>query len=690
MVDKVLTSALPYANGPLHIGHMVEYVQSDVIARAMKLDGKDALHLCADDTHGTPIEINAAEAGKEPEEFIKEWYEKHKATFDAFNVQFDNYYHTNGPESEELVELIYERLQDKDMIYEETVKRAYDEEEERFLPDRYVQGTCPECGAEDQYGDQCEQCGTTYEPTDLVNPVSQLSGNAPVEKETTHLYFKLTEMEDELRAYLEQVKLQDSVRHQIENWIDDGLEDWCISRDPPYFGFKIPEKEKYFYVWLDAPIGYMASLANHLGNVDAALEAWNDTDITHFIGKDIIYFHLLFWPAVLLKTGLNTPDTVHCHGFLTVNGQKMSKSRGTYFTADEWVEASDPECLRFYLAHNLNDKVEDIDLDMEHYKDTINNELVSNVANLAYRTLDFINEYLDDEIGDEVDDDFTGIISRRQDDVIKHYRNRNLRKAVQMLLHVSQEGNKYFQDHKPWVTAKTDKEECLRTLTTMANLVKNITILLKPVMPNYAAKLERQLNLEGLDFSDIGFDLTDHEIGEAEIVHEKIEQVPLKNKNAAFGMLDLRVGLVQSVEDHPDADKLYLVHVDLGDEERQVIAGLKDVYDKDELEDKKVIIVTNLEPAELRGETSEGMLLAAEGIDEEEEEAIGILFVQETPVGAQVKITGVEPGSETITFDDFQQLDITTEEGRIFYNDKKLRTHKEYVKVERVHEGVVK
>jgi methionyl-tRNA synthetase len=670
---------------------MVEYVQSDIITRALKLDGQNVVHVCADDTHGTPIEINARDAGEDPKDFIKRWHEAHKQTFEAFDVDFDNYGITDSDENKELVEHIYQKLVDADMIYEKEIEQAYDEQEERFLPDRYVKGECPNCGASDQYGDQCESCGTTYRPVDLVNPKSTLSGEPPITKQTTHYFFKLSEMEDDLRDFIQTANIQDSVRNQIMNWIDDGLDDWCISRDKPYFGFQIPDSDKYFYVWLDAPVGYLASLADYLGNTDKAIETWNNAEITHFIGKDIIYFHLLFWPAVLKTAGLNVPDTIFAHGFMNVNGKKMSKSRGTYFTADEWADLTEPEFLRFYLAHNLNDKVEDINLDMEHFQEVINNELVSNIANLVYRTLNFINEYLDGSIGENVDRDIKSILSRRQQDVIDHYKNHNLRKATQMLLHVSSEGNTYFQDKRPWITAKTDKDDCRETLTTCANLVKNIAILLKPIMPRYAKEIEKQLNLSGLDFSDINFDLHNHEIGESEIIYEKIDELQIqRDKHQDFGILNLKVGEVTNVEDHPNADKLLLLTVNLGDETRQIIAGLKEHYEEEELEEKKVIVVTNMEPAELRGETSEGMILAADGIDEEEEDAIGILFVQETPIGSQVTISGVEPSTETINFNQFKKLEITTEEGRVHFHDKMLRTHREYVKVERVHEGTVR
>ncbi len=689
----VVTSALPYANGPIHIGHLVEYIQSDIITRFYKLQGKDAVHLCAADTHGTPIQVNAQEENMEPEEFVNKWYDKQLDSFKLFNIEFDSYHSTDSEENKYFVETFYKRLQEKDMIYQEEIEQAYCEEDERFLPDRYVKGTCPECGAENQYGDQCESCGSTYEPTDLENAECQLCGNEPVTKTSEHYFFKLSEMEDELEEWISNNdNLQDEIKNQILNWIDDGLDDWCISRDKPYHGFEIPDSDdKYFYVWLDAPMGYISSLANYLdGDVEKAEEYWNDSEIIHFIGKDIIYFHLLFWPAVLMKTDMNLPSNVFAHGFLNLKGEKMSKSRGTFLTAEEWAEIADPELLRFYYAASLTDKVVDINLDVDNFQERVNNELVSNIANLVYRTLSFVNKYFEKEIGDDIDEDFIGILKRRINDVIDHYEEYNLRKAMDMILHISQEGNKYFQDKRPWVTARTNKTECRRTLTTCVNLVKNLIILLKPVMPEYAEEIEKQLNLEGLTMDDLGFDLTNHEIGEADIVYEKIQEIEVEAEESIFEKLNLRVAEVLDVRDHPNADNLYLLDIDLGDEERQIVAGLKDHYQTSELEGKKIVVVANMEEAEIRGEKSEAMMLAAEGVDEEGEDAVGILFVQSTPNGDPIKISGVGRSDEKISFDEFQEVDITTKEGRVYHDDEMLRTNSEYVKVERVEEGSVK
>ncbi|MFW6109473.1 MAG: methionine--tRNA ligase, partial [archaeon] len=388
----LITSALIYANGPVHIGHMVEYIQTDIYVRFLKMSGRDAIYCGAEDTHGTPIEINAAKEGVSPEDFIERWWKEHKRDYDNYLVDFDSYYSTNSPENKHYTELIFNRLKEKGHIYTKEIELTYCENCERYLPDRFVKGTCPNCGAQDQYGDVCEKCNTAYSTIDLLNPYCSICGSTPIRRKSRHYFFKLSEFSDWLRDWLNNNKrLQPEIRNQVLTWVKDGLEDWCISRDGPYFGFKIPgEKDKYFYVWLDAPIGYIASTANYCKDREfSADDIWQTDEhkIIHFIGKDIIYFHLLFWPAVLHGAGFHVPDNIVVHGFLTVNGEKMSKSRGTFLTAEEFQKYLDPELLRFFYAANLSHTMTDIDLDLKNLENRINNELVSNLANLVYRVM---------------------------------------------------------------------------------------------------------------------------------------------------------------------------------------------------------------------------------------------------------------------------------------------------------------
>ncbi|MFC1648413.1 methionine--tRNA ligase [Nanoarchaeota archaeon] len=686
----IVTSALPYANGPIHIGHLVEYIQTDIFVRYLKLLGEDAIYCCADDTHGTAIEINAQKAGVKPEEFIKKWFKEHQESFSKFHIHFDSYHSTNSDENKYFSELLFNRLQVAGKIYEKEVEQAYDQKEKRFLPDRYVKGKCPHCKAEDQYGDQCEACGTTYKPTDLINPLSTLSKTRPVMKKSVHYFFKLRETSDDLEKWIKNnPNLQPEVKKQILQWIEKGLEDWCISRDGPYFGFQIPGTNKYFYVWLDAPVGYISSFAHYLGgDVKKAEEGWNKSRIIHFIGKDINYFHLLFWPAVLMHSKMQLPEHVHVHGFLTVNKEKMSKSRGTFLTAEEWAELSNPEFLRYYYAANLTNKVEDIDLDVKHYVDSINNELVSNIANFIYRTLSFQSKSLGSELGKEVDLDFVKKIEEKQKKVLEHYKELNLRKAMNTILEISSEGNKYFQDKEPWVLVKEDKDECAKVLTTCTNLAKNIIILLKPVLPVFAKEIEKQLNLKDLSADDLGFDLKAHKIGKASIVYEKIEEFNLGG--SAFDQLNLKVAEVLDVKQHPNADKLYVLKLGLGTEERQLVAGLKPYYEPSELKGKKLVMVTNLEPANLRGEKSQGMLLAAEGPTKENNATVGVLFVEKAKPGTQVFVQGAKAGENLISFDDFMKIKLEAKDSKAFFEGKELKAGDEIVKVDKVIKGKVR
>jgi len=534
----LVTSALIYANGPVHIGHMLENIQTDIYVRSQRLRGRDIIYCGAEDTHGAPIEINAAKQGVTPEEFIERWRLEHKRDYDDYLIHFDSYYSTNSPENKMYTELIFRRLQDNGHVYTKEIELTYCENCKRFLPDRYVKGTCPKCGAQDQYGDVCEKCNSTYSTIDLVNPYCSICGNPPVRRNSLHYFFKLGEFSGWLENWLTtNQRLQPEIRNQILTWVREGLQDWCISRDGPYFGFRIPgEADKYFYVWLDAPIGYMASTANYCTEKGcSADEYWQSEDsvIIHFIGKDIIYFHLLFWPAVLHGAGFHVPDNVVVHGFLTVNGEKMSKSRGTFLTAHEFLDYIDPELLRYYYAANLTHTMTDIDLDLVNLENRVNNELVSNLANLFYRVLSFLNKYHDSRITTVLDTRLLGEVQAKCESVGRHYDSIDFRDALREILEISSMGNKYFQDNQPWELAKTDPARGQRVLTDCVNVVKNLVILIKPIMPLFAEKIEKQLGMGPLDWSHVGEAVENHLIGRAGIVLKKIEPIVLKAKGEA-------------------------------------------------------------------------------------------------------------------------------------------------------------
>ncbi|MDH3899688.1 MAG: methionine--tRNA ligase, partial [Gammaproteobacteria bacterium] len=399
----LVTSALPYANGPIHLGHLVEYIQTDIWVRFQKLRGHDCLYVCADDAHGTPVMLRAQQEGITPEQLIEAVGQEHRTDFSDFDIGFDNYHSTHSPENRELAELVYSRHRDAGHITTRTITQAYDAEKEMFLPDRFIKGECPRCGAADQYGDSCEACGATYAPTELRNPVSAISGSTPVERDSLHYFFKLADFEVMLRAWIKAGHVQEEVTNKLNEWFEAGLREWDISRDAPYFGFRIPDTEdKYFYVWLDAPIGYMASFRNLCDRTGLDFDAWwgkdSDTELYHFIGKDIIYFHTLFWPAMLAGAGLRTPTAVFAHGFLTVDGQKMSKSRGTFIKARTYLDYLNPEYLRYYFAAKLGSGIDDIDLNLADFQQRVNSDLVGKVVNIASRCTGFINKQFDGEL----------------------------------------------------------------------------------------------------------------------------------------------------------------------------------------------------------------------------------------------------------------------------------------------------
>ncbi len=685
----VVTSALPYANGPIHLGHLVEYIQTDIFVRALKLMGEDVIYCCADDTHGTPIEINAARLGITPEALIGKYYEEHQRDFADFQIRFDSFYSTNSPENKEFSDLIFSRLRENGDIYTQDVELTYCDHCGRFLPDRYVKGQCPRCGAEDQYGDNCERCNATYQPMELVNPYCVVCHNRPGRKTSLHYFFKLQNYSDRLRAWLTgNPLLQDEIRNYILNWIDEGLRDWDISRDAPYFGFPIlGESDKYYYVWLDAPIGYISSTQHYCTRMGERWQAYWTEDtgrIIHFIGKDIIYFHFLFWPAMLMGAGFNLPDNLVVHGFLTINREKMSKSRGTYITARDYLDSLDPSCLRFYYASNLSTKMADLDLDLDDFRNRINGELIGNFANFANRSLTFLARNFDGRTVDFTEPELEAQILERCGRVTECYRRADFRAAIKEIMEIGDIGNRYFQERAPWALLKTDREAAHRVVSFTVNLVRILGILLKPVLPVIVNRLEKQLDLPHQDFSHLVFDLKNHAIGEPEPLVQRVEDVDLIRKDP-FASIDLRVGVIEEVTSHPDADKLVLMQVNLGTERRQLVAGIRKAYTDEELTGKKIIVVANLKPAKLRGQVSQGMLLAASS-----DTGLGVLSV-DVPPGTAVRPQGIEyDGTPQIEIDDFAKVSMVGEGGRALYNGVPLVAGDLEVRVDRGVEGRIK
>tara|TARA_B000000437_G_C11682403_1_gene319774 strand:+ start:43 stop:1677 length:1635 start_codon:yes stop_codon:yes gene_type:complete len=532
-----VTNALPYANGPIHIGHMVGYIQADIWSRFLRMQGHDVVFVCASDAHGTPIMLSAEDLGVEPEELASEYTRQHENDFKDFHVSFDNYHTTHSNENESLVKEIYKKLKENDCIRTEVIEQAYDEEEGMFLPDRYVRGICPKCNAPDQYGDNCEKCGATYKPTDLIDPISVLSGKAPSLKESEHYFMKLGMFESMLKKWIETIDIHSSVNSKLKEWFEVGLRDWDISRDDPYFGFLIPgEEKKYFYVWLDAPIGYFASLKNLSDNSDLEFEEYiyddANTHMVHFIGKDIIYFHALFWPAVLDGAGLKKPDAIYVNGFLTVNGEKMSKSRGTFIKARTYLDHLDPEYLRYYFAYKSSSGIDDFDLDTEDFENRINADLIGKWINIASRSSKFIREHFENRLSKDIDQDLLKTFDLKADEIKAHYQNREFGQSMRKIMLLADKANQYLDQEKPWIMIKNEeeKEDVQRVCTNALNMFLKLSIMLKPVMPDVVDNVESFMNLSDLDWSNISDVIKDHEINDYEnllyrIREEDIERI---------------------------------------------------------------------------------------------------------------------------------------------------------------------
>ncbi len=655
----LVTSALPYANGPIHLGHLVEYIQTDIWVRFQKLQGNECWYVCADDTHGTPVMLRAQQEGITPEQLIERMHAEHRRDFDGFLVGFDNYYSTHSPENRRLAEDIYRRLKAAGHIVARTIKQAYDPVKQMFLPDRFIRGECPRCGAKDQYGDSCEVCGATYAPTELKNPVSALSGVPPVEKESEHFFFKLGDFEDALRAWLfpditAPRHVQPEVANKLDEWFTQGLKDWDISRDAPYFGFEIPEAPgKYFYVWLDAPIGYMASFQNLCARAGLRFEDFWAKDaaseLYHFIGKDILYFHALFWPAMLTGAGYRKPTAIFAHGFLTVNGQKMSKSRGTFINARTYLEHLNPEYLRYYFAAKLGARVEDIDLNLDDFVARINSDVIGKFINIASRSAGFISKRFDGRlsstwIGPEIE--MVDLVHQSAEAIARFYEEREYGQALREVMRLADLVNQYFDQNKPWELAKDPHhaqrlhDVCSRSLEAF----RVLALYLKPVLPRLSAEVEKFLNIAPQQWADVTRHLQPgHRINPYRHLATRVEPAQVDAMlNASkeslkmtatqatpapaggaepnkpeisideFGKIDLRIARIVAASYVEGADKLLQLTVDAGEgRTRNIFAGIRAAYDPKTLEGRLTVIVANLAPRKMKFGVSEGMVLAA-------------------------------------------------------------------------------
>lgn len=677
----VITAALPYANGPLHIGFLLEAIQADIYARFLRLLQKDVLYICASDMHGTPIEVNAKKAGIEPEKFVHRFWKEHKEDLDSFLISLDNFHKTHSTENKELSTYFFTELKKKKYLYIKNMDVMHCPHCQRTLPDRYVKGTCPLCNIPDQYGDVCEGCGSVLKGTDLRNPQCSLCGNTPIVKTSPHYFFKLSAFTEKLKHWFKSDKsIQPEVSHLLKEWLDKGLEDWCISRDAPYFGFEIPDskketgEKKYFYVWLDAPIGYISSTKNYCDKKKSSWEKyWKKGSVYHFIGKDIIYFHFLFWPAMLMAMNIPPPKMITAHGFITVDGQKMSKSRGTFFTAKDFIKLFPAETLRFYYASHLDRKVVDVNLQLEELKAVANNVLVGNIANFCYRVLTFAEKNYGaiTKIAEEkkLQQEIEILIA----DINTNYQDMDFKSAVKNILKITDLGNAYFQKAAPW----TDPAKAEAAVGWCVTIARNAAILVSPILPELSRKVHAAMKEKDLSWDDLHFRWK----GKLKLVEKlavKIEELPTTKKFP----LELRVGEIVEVKDHPNADSLYLFQVDFGKEKRQVVAGLKKYRKPEQLLHQKAVFCVNLKPAKLRGEKSEAMILVAD-----DGKNIALLQHPKAEKGDEALFAGLTHSSAEITFEEFLKLNLVIQKGKIIFEDKILAIHHHEISVQGVKEG---
>ncbi|WP_137226918.1 methionine--tRNA ligase [Shewanella sp. MEBiC00475] len=652
----LVTSALPYANGPIHLGHMLEYIQTDIWSRFQKLRGNECYYICADDAHGTPIMLKAQQMGITPEEMIAQVQKEHQQDFADFNIQFDNFHSTHSEENRTLACDIYLKLRDGGYIKTKTISQLYDPEKLMFLPDRFVKGTCPKCKSEDQYGDNCDNCGATYSTTDLINPKSAVSGATPIMKDTEHFFFDLPAFEGMLKEWIQSGSLQQEMANKLTEWFEQGLKQWDISRDAPYFGFEIPDAPgKFFYVWLDAPIGYMGSFKNLCDkrddiNFDDFWSLDSTAEVYHFIGKDIVYFHSLFWPAMLEGAGIRKPTSVYAHGYVTVNGAKMSKSKGTFIKARTYLDNLDPEYLRYYYAAKLNSRIDDLDLNLEDFAQRVNSDLVGKLVNLASRTAGFISKRFDGKLAKVTDSSLTEIFLAKSEVIAELYETREYGKAMREIMALADIANAYVADAAPWQLVKQDdkQDEAHQVCSNALNLFRILVTYLKPVLPKLAENVEGFLQLT-LTWDNLDQDLAGHEIATFKALMQRIEPKSIEaiidaskenlqatNTDASitgapkqtvnqleqdpispeisfedFAKIDLRIARISKAEHIEKAKKLLRLELDLGGETKQVFAGIKSAYAPEDLVGKLTVMVANLAPRTMKFGDSEGMVLAA-------------------------------------------------------------------------------
>ena len=622
----LVTQALPYANAPLHLGHILEAVQTDIWTRFQNLNGNECHFFCADDTHGTPVMLKANEMGITPEKLIEDVYQDHKSTYELYDINFANFYSTHSDENKKYSEFIYKCAKENKLISKSVVEQYFDETEKMFLSDRFIKGACPKCGAENQHGDNCGVCGASYNVLEIENPVSTISNTKPVKKESEHIFFDLPAKRDMLKEFIEKVDIQESIKNKLKEWLGDDLKKWDISRDAPYFGFEIPgEDNKFFYVWVDAPIGYIASISNWANSNQIEMEdLWSENssyEIYHFIGKDIAYFHGLFWPALLSSAKLKLPSGINVHGFLTINGEKMSKSLGTGILAKDFAKITNPETLRYYFAAKLNNKVEDIDLNFDDYVQRINSDLVGKYLNIASRSASFLKKNKNN-LSDDINAEIINSLLDKKDEIINLYEKREYSKVIRLIMDLADYVNKYINEETPW---KKDEDEAVKISTTALNAFKILSIYLHPVIPNLTNEALNFLNIIDFTFDSIEKPLTKKINNYKPLLNrlEKIiipEEEDMDNVNLIdinhFSSVDLRVAKITKADDVEGADKLLQLTLDVGDlGTRNVFAGIKSAYKPDELTDRLVVLVNNLEPRKMKFGISEGMVLASSNDD---------------------------------------------------------------------------
>ena len=617
----LVTQALPYANAPLHLGHILEAVQTDIWTRFQNFNGNECLFFCADDTHGTPVMLKANEMGIKPEELISDVYKDHKSSYELYGINFANFYSTHSDENRKYSEYIYECAKNNNLISKANIEQYYDEKEEMFLSDRFIKGTCPKCGAEDQNGDNCGVCGASYNVLDVKKPISIISNTVPIKKESEHIFFDLPQKNKMLKDFLKNVDLQESIKNKLNEWLNDDLKKWDISRDAPYFGFEIPgEENKYFYVWVDAPIGYLASISNWAEKNKLNMQdLWSENskyEIYHFIGKDIAYFHGLFWPALLSAANLKLPSGINVHGFLTINGEKMSKSKGTGILAKEFAEITNPETLRYYFAAKLNNKVEDIDLNFDDYVQRINSDLVGKYLNIASRSASFLKKN-NNVLSTNIDNNILDNLASKKDEVVSLYESREYSKLVRIIMDLADDVNKYINEQTPW---KKEMDEAVDISSTAIKAFYILSLYLHPIIPSITNEAFKFLNIKKVSINNVDEAIT--KINDYKPLLNRLEKIiipeeeNMDNVNLInidqFSAVDLRVAKIIKADDVEGADKLLQLTLDVGDlGTRNVFAGIKSAYKPEDLTDKYIVLVNNLEPRKMKFGISEGMVLAS-------------------------------------------------------------------------------